>query len=95
MSICENGVLTGPTIGNSIAICDTLISHSSKNDGIRALKAKDELDLPIYPMAIPPPVYSVVVEPQTLGNIYHMEKCLKQLVTEDPSLQLFKESETG
>ena len=95
LSIGEIGVLTGSTIGDSIVTGDTLISHSSKKDGIKALKAKDELGLQIYPIAIPPPVYSVVVEPQTLGNRDHMEKCLKQLVTEDPSLQLSKDSETG
>lgn len=95
LSTGEIGVLTGSAIGDSITTGDTLISHSSKKDGLKALKAKNELGLQIYPIIIPPPVFSVVVEPQTLGNKDHMENCLKQLITEDPSLQLSKDNETG
>lgn len=95
LSAGEIGVLTGSSIGGAIATGDTLVSHSSKKDGLKALKAKNELGLQIYPITIPPPVFSVVVEPQTLGNKDHMECCLKQLITEDPSLQLSKDNETG
>ncbi|KAK5780723.1 mitochondrial elongation factor MEF2 PWA37_003374 [Arxiozyma heterogenica] len=95
LSAGEIGVLTGSSIGDAIATGDTLVSHSSKKDGLKVLKAKNELGLQVYPITIPPPVFSVVVEPQTLGNKDHMEYCLKQLITEDPSLQLSKDNETG
>lgn len=95
LSTGDIGVLTGSTIGENITTGDTLISHSAKKDGLKYLKSKKELSLQIDPIIIPPPVFSVVVEPQTLGNKNHIDECLNRLITEDPSLQLSKDNETG
>lgn len=95
LSTGEIGVLTGSSISENITTGDTLISHSAKKDGLKTLKGKNELSLQIDPIIIPPPVFSVVLEPQTLGNKDHMDTCLNRLVTEDPSLQLSKDNETG
>lgn len=95
LSTGEIGVLTGSSIGENITTGDTLVSHAAKKDGLKYLKSKKELSLQIDPIIIPPPVFSVVVEPQTLGNKSHIDDCLKRLITEDPSLQLSKDNETG
>lgn len=96
LSLGEIGVLLGASISDNITTGETIISHSCKRDGIKSLKNKNNgLAIQINPIKIPPPVFSVVIEPQTLGNTDHMEACLQTLITEDPSLHLSKDNETG
>ncbi|CCK68616.1 mitochondrial elongation factor MEF2 KNAG_0B01730 [Huiozyma naganishii CBS 8797] len=91
----EIGVLTGATIVGKVFTSDTIISHSIKKDGIKAFDQKKELTLQVNPLVIPPPVFSMVVEPKSLGNKEHMEASLQRLIIEDPSLHISKDFETG
>lgn len=91
----EIGVLTGTSIAQNVSTGDTIISHSLKKDGLKSLNKEKELSLKINPIEVPPPVFSVSVEPRTLGNKSSMEDALKTLITEDPSLQTTKDEETG
>lgn len=81
----EIGVITGSTISENISTGDTLISHSIKKDGLKTLSRKPEFNLKINPMITPPPVFTVSIEPRTLGNKKSMEDALHILTVEDPS----------
>lgn len=89
------GVLMGSTIMGNISTGDTILSHSIKKDGIRSLNREKELKLQINPIDIPPPVFSVSIEPKSLGNKDVMEQALKRLTMEDPSLRITIDTETG
>ena len=91
----EIGVLTGSSIEGNVSTGDTIISHTMKKDGIKSFKKNDELTLKINPIRIPEPVFTVTVEPNSLGNKEAMEKALNRLVIEDPSLRVTKDEETG
>lgn len=91
----EIGVLTGATVAGHVATGDTIVSHSMKKDGLKSLNKNVELTLRINPIAVPPPVFVVCVEPRTLGNKKAMEEALKIIVREDPSLVVSKDEETG
>ncbi|KAH7581423.1 Elongation factor G C-terminus [Nakaseomyces glabratus] len=88
------GVLTGATITNKVATGDTIISHSIKKDGIRSFGEK-ESQLKVNAIQIPPPVFSVIVEPKSLGNKKLIEDALKEITMEDPSLHVIIDEETG
>ncbi|CAI4553916.1 CEI_1a_G0028570.mRNA.1.CDS.1 [Saccharomyces cerevisiae] len=89
------GLLTGSTVENNISTGDTLITHSSKKDGLKSLNKKKELTLKINSIFIPPPVFGVSIEPRTLSNKKSMEEALNTLITEDPSLSISQNDETG
>ncbi|EDO15463.1 hypothetical protein Kpol_463p13 [Vanderwaltozyma polyspora DSM 70294] len=95
LSAGEIGVLTGSTVFGRIETGDTLISHSMVKDGLKSIERKGNLNLKINPIIIPPPVFSVYIEPKTLGNRKAMEAALKILVTEDPSLHVSQDEETS
>ncbi|CCE64593.1 hypothetical protein TPHA_0I00870 [Tetrapisispora phaffii CBS 4417] len=90
----EIGVLTGTSIIGNLETGDTLISDSIRKSGINASN-KELLDLKINPIIVPPPVFSVVVEPKTLGNKASMEASLQALIMEDPSLHVTRDEESG
>ncbi|CAI4043621.1 hypothetical protein SKDZ_10G1120 [Saccharomyces kudriavzevii ZP591] len=89
------GLLTGSTIENNVSTGDTLLSHSLKKDGLKSFDKKKELTLKINPIFTPPPVFGVSIEPRTLSNKKSMENALNTLVTEDPSLSITQNDETG
>lgn len=89
------GLLTGSTVESNISTGDTLITHSSKKDGLKSLNKKKELTLKINSIFIPPPVFGVSIEPRTLSNKKSMEDALNTLITEDPSLSISQNEETG
>ncbi|SMN21714.1 similar to Saccharomyces cerevisiae YJL102W MEF2 Mitochondrial elongation factor involved in translational elongation [Maudiozyma saulgeensis] len=91
----EIGVLTGSSIDGNVSTGDTIISHSMKKDGLKSFKKNEELTLKINPISVPEPVFTVTVEPKSLGNKDSMEKSLKRLVIEDPSLRVTVDEETG
>lgn len=95
LSAGEIGVLVGTTVAENVSTGDTIITHSLKKDGLRSLDRKKELTLKINPIAIPPPVFSVCVEPRTLGNRKSMDDALATLVREDPSFHVTYDEETG
>lgn len=89
------GILVGTTVAENVSTGDTIITHSLKKDGLRSLDSKKELTIKINPISIPPPVFSVCIEPRTLGNKRSMEEALTTLVREDPSLHVTFDEETG
>lgn len=91
----EIGVLTGSAIEGNVSTGDTIITHSMKKNDLRSFKTNDELTIKINPIRTPEPVFTVSVEPKSLGNKDSMEKALKRLVIEDPSLRVTKDEETG
>ncbi|CAR28346.1 ZYRO0F01892p [Zygosaccharomyces rouxii] len=91
----EIGVLSGANVANNVSTGDTIVSHSVKKDGLKSLNKNTELTLRINPIAVPPPVFVVCVEPKTLGNKKAMEEALSLIVREDPSLVVSKDEETG
>lgn len=91
----EIGVLTGSTVADSVATGDTIVTHSVKKDALKSMNKNTELNLRINPIAVPPPVFVVCVEPKTLGNKRAMEEALNIIVKEDPSLVVSKDEETG
>lgn len=91
----EIGVLTGSSIEGNVSTGDTIISHCIKKDGVKSLKKTEELTLKVNPIRVPEPVFTVTVEPKSLGNKDSMEKALKRLVIEDPSLRISFDEETG
>lgn len=95
LSAGEIGVLVGTTVAENVSTGDTIVTHSLKKDGLRSLDRKKELTLKINPIAVPPPVFSVCIEPRTLGNKKSMEDALATLVREDPSFHVTYDEETG
>ena len=67
LQVGDIGVLTGSSIGGNVSTGDTIITHSTKRDGLKSFSA-DELSLRINPIKIPEPVFTVSVEPKSLGN---------------------------
>ncbi|CCK73524.1 mitochondrial elongation factor MEF2 NDAI_0G05410 [Naumovozyma dairenensis CBS 421] len=91
----EIGVITGTSIAGKLSTGDTIISDSLKRDGLKSLNRKPEFNLQINPIVTPPPVFTISVEPKTLGNKKSMENALNILITEDPSLHVTKDAELG
>ncbi|KAL3232492.1 Ribosome-releasing factor 2, mitochondrial [Nakaseomyces bracarensis] len=94
LSAGQIGVLTGTSIANKVKTGDTIISHSMKKDGVRSFGEK-ELQLKINPINTPAPVFSVIVEPRSLGNKKAIEDALDRLTIEDPSLHVVRDEESG
>ncbi|KAG7847051.1 hypothetical protein KL941_002844 [Ogataea angusta] len=84
------GVITGT---DQIVTGDTLICHSvSKNPNQLSPKERSARLLSIK---VPPPVFSVSIEPASVSENRKLEACLKTLLREDPSLHLSYDEETG
>lgn len=76
------GVITGT---DQITTGDTLLAHSLRKD-VNSLSQKDSVKL--LPIQIPPPVFSVSLEPDTVADKRKLESSLDILIREDPSLKL-------
>lgn len=84
------GVITGT---EEISTGDTLISHAiSKNPN---KIQKREASAKLLSITIPPPVFSVSIEPTTVADKRKLETCLKLILKEDPSLRLTYDDEAG
>jgi len=84
------GVITGT---DEISTGDTLISHAISKNSNRI--PKHEASAKLLPIAVPPPVFSVSIEPTTVADKRKLEACLKVILKEDPSLKLSYDDETG
>lgn len=78
------GVIVG---SKDIKTGDTLVAHSKKKDGAHLLDSREK-GLHLHPIAVPPPVFFVAIEPMTLADKRGMELALEILLREDPSLHL-------
>ncbi|OLY84331.1 Ribosome-releasing factor 2, mitochondrial [Smittium mucronatum] len=56
---------------------------------------KSQIGMTLYGISIPPPVFFVSVEPETLSDEKHLNICLNNLLLEDPSLKVYSDSEGG
>lgn len=84
------GVITG---AEEISTGDTLISHATSRSVNKI--SKKEACARLLPIAIPPPVFSVSIEPNTVADRRKLESSLKLLLKEDPSLRLTFDEESG
>lgn len=84
------GVITGT---DEISTGDTLISHSINKNSNSITKTESNLKL--LPIDIPPPVFSVAIEPSTVAGKRKLDSSLEILLKEDPSLKLSFDEESG
>ena len=84
------GVITGT---EEISTGDTIIAHSLTRNVTQISKA--ETGLKLLPIDIPPPVFSVSIEPTTVADKRKLDTSLDILLKEDPSLKLSFDEESG
>lgn len=84
------GVITGT---NEISTGDTIIGHSLTKNTNQISKIDSSLKL--LPIEIPPPVFSVSIEPTTVADKRKLDNSLEILLKEDPSLKLTFDEESG
>lgn len=89
LSAGDIGVITG---SNEIFTGDTLITNA-KNKSTNGITSKEE-NIQLLPIPIPPPVFSVSIEPDTIGAKRKLDESLSLLLKEDPSLKLDFDEET-
>lgn len=84
------GVITGT---DEISTGDTIIAHALTKTVNQI--PKKEAGLKLLPIAIPPPVFSVAIEPTTVADKRKLDASLDVLLKEDPSLKLTFDEESG
>lgn len=84
------GVITGT---DEISTGDTIIAHSLTKTVNQI--TKNEGNLKLIPIDIPPPVFSVSIEPTTVADKRKLDASLDILLKEDPSLKLSFDEESG
>ncbi|GAV29061.1 hypothetical protein PMKS-002540 [Pichia membranifaciens] len=84
------GVITGT---EEISTGDTIIAHSLTKNVTQISKV--ETGLKLLPIDIPPPVFSVSIEPTTVADKRKLDTSLEILLKEDPSLKLSFDEESG
>lgn len=85
------GVIVGT---KDIRTGDTIVGHAVKRDGVKSLTAK-ESHLQLQSIKVPPPVFFSSIDPLTLADTKNMEEALHILLTEDPSLQVTTDEDSG
>ena len=83
------GVITG--FEDEIITGDTLVSHGP----VKKNFSETESNLKLLPIEIPPPLFNSSIEPFTAGDEAYMNKCIKTLIREDPSLAVSFDEELG
>ncbi|GMM45374.1 Mef2 protein [Pichia kluyveri] len=84
------GVITGT---DEISTGDSIIGNSIVKN-IKNISQK-ESNLKLLPIKIPPPVFSVAIEPTTIADKRKLDNCLNMMIKEDPSLKLTFDEESG
>ena len=72
---------------------DTLISYTGANPKVGPPAPMNSLQL--RPIDVPPPVFFVSVEPNSLSEEKHIKESLELLLREDPSLHVSLDEESG
>lgn len=85
------GVIVGT---KEIRTGDTIVAHGFKKDGIKSL-SKKESHIQLNSITAPPPVFFSSIDPLTLADTKKMEEALSILLTEDPSLQIVHDEDSG
>ncbi|KAG5355226.1 Ribosome-releasing factor 2 [Yarrowia sp. C11] len=92
-SITEGNI--GVILGSQgLATGDTIVCHSIKKDGVMKLPADNRL-IQLKPIAVPPPVFFVRIDPASVGDTRPMNEALELLLREDPSLNVSRDEETN
>ena len=90
LSAGEIGVIPGLKLART---GDTLISYTGTNPKVGPPAPMSNLQL--RPIAVPPPVFFVSVEPDSLAEEKHIKESLDLLLREDPSLNVSVDEESG
>ncbi|CCH42698.1 Elongation factor G [Wickerhamomyces ciferrii] len=80
----------GVIVSDNLKTGDTILGHAQN----KKLQAK-ESNIVVNPIIVPPPVFSISLEPRTSGDKRSMDEALSVLLREDPSLKLTVDEETG
>ncbi|RDW25855.1 ribosome-releasing factor 2, mitochondrial [Yarrowia lipolytica] len=92
-SITEGNI--GVILGSQgLATGDTIVCHSIKKDGVMKLPPDNRL-IQLKPIAVPPPVFFVRIDPASIGDTRPMNEALELLLREDPSLNVSFDDETN
>ena len=86
------GVVTGSD-AEEIFTGDTLVAHSVTRNVSQLSKLESSLQL--LPIKVPPPVFSVSIEPTTVADKRKLDASLAILLREDPSLHMSFDEESG
>lgn len=78
----------GVIVSDKIKTGDTILFNTQKK------KIKDT-DLVVNPIEVPPPVFTISLEPRTSGDKRSMDDALEVLLREDPSLKVTVDEESG
>lgn len=84
------GVITGC---DEISTGDTLVGHAMAKT-INQLSPL-EINMKLLPITVPPPVFSVSIEPNTVADRRKLMTSLEMMLKEDPSLKLHFDEETN
>lgn len=75
---------------------DTLVSYAGGNPSKSSWGPPAPINtLQLRPIEVPPPVFFVSVEPNSLAEAKHIRECLDLLLREDPSLHVRVDEESG
>lgn len=85
------GVIVGT---KEIRTGDTIVGHAVKRDGVKSLTPR-ESHLQLQSIKVPPPVFFSSIDPLTLADTKNMEEALHILLTEDPSLHIITDEDSG
>lgn len=80
----------GVIVSDKLKTGDTILFHTQK----KKLSNKD-LSVVANPIVVPPPVFSISLEPKTSGDKRSMDDALSILLREDPSLKVTIDEESG
>ncbi|KAH3663447.1 hypothetical protein WICMUC_005973 [Wickerhamomyces mucosus] len=80
----------GVIVNDNLKTGDTVLAHIQK----KKLK-REEVNIVVNPIGIPPPVFSISIEPKTTGDRRGVEEGLSLMLKEDPSLKYVNDEETG
>ncbi|KAI0461595.1 hypothetical protein LJB42_000894 [Komagataella kurtzmanii] len=87
------GVISINVENKRISTGDTLVCHTLKKsaDGLH----KNEKRLKLLPIEVPPPMFSVSLQPMTAGDRRGLDQSLNTLLMEDPSLHVHVDEDSG
>lgn len=84
------GVITGC---DEISTGDTLVGHAISRTP--AQLSPLDINMKLLPITVPPPVFSVSIEPNTVADRRKLMSNLEMMLKEDPSLKLHFDEETN
>ncbi|OMJ29703.1 Ribosome-releasing factor 2, mitochondrial [Smittium culicis] len=71
------------------------LGNQSFSDNSDSGSTSQQVGMVLHGIVIPPPVFFVSIEPQTLSDEKHLNSTLSNLLLEDPSLKIYADNEGG